>query len=68
MQAIPPRVEHFVDIVHSEYLEMTGLNLTKPQMQRFLGIDVPTCDIVLEILEREKFLKRTSRNVYIRES
>ena len=68
MMAEPPRVEHFIDIVHSEYLEMPGLTLTKPQMRRFLGIDAPTCDVVLEILEREKFLKRTPKETYVRES
>jgi hypothetical protein len=68
MVSTEPRVERFVRIVYGEYREMPGLALTKPQMQRFLGIDVRTCDQVLEILEREKFLRRTSKDAYVRES
>ena len=68
MVSMQPRVERFVEIVHSEYREMPGLALTKPQMQRFLGIDVLTCDEVLEILEHEKFLRRTAKDAYVLES
>jgi hypothetical protein len=68
MATMQSRVDRFVDIVHGEYREMPGLILTKPQMQRFLGIDVMTCDQVLEILEREKFLRRTPKDAYVLES
>jgi len=63
-----PRVERFIEMVHSEYREMPGLQLTKPQMRRFLDIDVETCDIVLDRLEREKFLRRTPKDAYVLQS
>ena len=65
MVSVEPRVERFIEIVQSEYREMPGLQLTKAQMQRFLGIDVMTCDVVLDKLERERFLRRTRKNVYV---
>ena len=66
--AVQPRVERFLEIVQSEYREMPGLQLTKPQMRRFLGVDATTCDLVLERLEREHFLKRTPKDLYVLES
>ena len=65
MLSVEPRVERFIDIVQSEYREMPGLQLTKAQMQRFLGIDVMTCDVVIDKLERQRFLRRTRKNVYV---
>ena len=65
---IDHRVDHFVSLVEAEYREMPGLQLTKPQMRRFLGIDTETCDEVLDLLEREHFLKHTPRDTYIRQS
>ena len=65
MVSFQPRVERFIEIVQTEYREMPGLRLTKPQMQRFLGIDVLTCDVVLDELERKRFLRRTPKNVYV---
>ena len=65
MVSVEPRVERFIAIVQSEYREMPGLQLTKAQMQRFLGIDVMTCDVVLDKLERQHFLRRTRKNVYV---
>jgi hypothetical protein len=65
MVSVEPRVERFIEIVQSEYREMPGLQLTKAQMQRFLGIDVMTCDVVIDKLERQRFLRRTPKNVYV---
>ena len=65
MVSVEPRVERFIEIVQSEYREMPGLQLTKAQMQRFLGIDVMTCDVVIDKLERQRFLRRTRKNVYV---
>jgi hypothetical protein len=65
MVSVEPRVERFIEIVQSEYREMPGLQLTKAQMQRFLGIDVMTCDVVIDKLERQHFLRRTQKNVYV---
>jgi len=65
MVSVEPRVERFIEIVQSEYREMPGLQLTKAQMQRFLGIDVMTCDVVIDKLERQRFLRLTRKNVYV---
>ena len=68
MVCMQPRVDRFIELVRTEYLEMPGLQLTKPQMRRFLGVDVVTCDVVLEFLEREKFLRRTPKDAYVLQS
>jgi len=65
MVSLQPRVDHFIEMVQTEFREMPGLRLTKPQVRRFLGIDVLTCDVVLDELERQRFLRRTSKDVYV---
>lgn len=52
-------------LIKAEYIEMPGLNLTKPQIQRLWGLDAETCDELLEALVAAEFLRRTSRNVYV---
>ncbi|HXD73752.1 MAG TPA: hypothetical protein VN628_08450 [Vicinamibacterales bacterium] len=68
MVSIEPRVERFLQLVQAEYREMPGLQLTKPQMRRFLGVDAMTCELVVERLEREHFLRRTLRDSYVLQS
>lgn len=68
MVSVQPRVERFVEIIQTEYKEMPGLHLTKPQLRRFLGVDVVTCDLVLDLLEQKKFLRRTPKDAYVLES
>jgi len=58
-------VAKWLRLVHSEYQEMPGLNLTKPQVQRMWGFDEITCAEVLDALEAEHFLKRTDRDGYV---
>ena len=65
MVSVQPRVERFLELVQTEYREMPGLQLTKPQMRRFLGVDVVTCDVVLELLEDQQFLRRTPKDAYV---
>lgn len=55
----------WLHVIQSEYLEMPGLHLTKPQVQRLWGIDQPTCDAILDALVAVSFLRRTSRDGYI---
>lgn len=52
-------------IVQAEYLEMPGLNLTKPQARRLWSLDAVTCDAVFDALEKASFLKRTARDGYV---
>jgi hypothetical protein len=65
MVSLQPRVVRFIEIVQSEYREMPGLQLTRHQMQRFLGIDVLTCQAVIDELERQRFLRRTPKDSYV---
>jgi len=58
-------VADWLRLVQSEYHEMPGLNLTKPQVQRLWGFDEITCAEVLAALEAEHFLKRTTRDGYV---
>ena len=51
--------------VQSEYAECPGLNLTKPQMRRFLGVDEPTCSEIVDALIAAHFLERTDRGEYV---
>jgi hypothetical protein len=52
--------------IRSEYLEIPGLHLTKPQVQRLWGLDPIRCDALLETLIEAKFLKRTLGAQYVR--
>ena len=61
-------MNRFIEMVQSEYREMPGLQLTRRQMQRFLGIDVLTCQAVIDELERQRFLRRTPKDAYVRQS
>jgi hypothetical protein len=59
-------LNHLLQIIRAEYLEMPGLQLTKPQIQRLWDIDAPTCDVVLNTLECNRFLRRSVGNSYVR--
>jgi hypothetical protein len=52
-------------LVQAEYLEMPGLELTKPQAQRLWGLEEQTCDALLDELVESHFLRRTERNGYV---
>jgi hypothetical protein len=61
-----PSVDFWRQVIHAEYCEMPGLHLTKPQVQRLWGLDEETTDMVLAVLEDEKFLRRTPDDSYAR--
>jgi hypothetical protein len=50
--------------VRGEYREMPGLRLTPSQAQRFFGLAPLTCAAMLEALEQERFLFRTSDGLF----
>jgi len=58
-------VRDWLQIIQGEYLEMPGLQLTKPQVQRLWGLDPDTCDALLDALERSRFLRRTDHDAYV---
>jgi len=51
--------------VVAEYHESPGLNLTRAQMQRLLGVDAPTCSALLETLMEAHVLERNTRGQYV---
>ena len=55
----------WVHLIQAEYLEMPGLQLTKPQVRRLWGLEDRTCDAVLEQLLAMHFLKRTPLDAYV---
>ena len=66
MPDVETPVEGWKLIVRGEYLEIPGLHLTKPQVQRLWGMDATTCDELLSDLVKEQFLRRTARDQYAR--
>jgi hypothetical protein len=54
----------WLHLVQAEYLEMPGLHLTRPQIQRLWGLEDEACDALLEQLLATHFLRRTSRDTY----
>lgn len=55
-----------IRLVRGEYLEIPGLYLTKPQVQRLWNLDTSICDTVLEALVDMQFLRQTAAGGYIR--
>ena len=55
----------WLQLIQGEYLESPGLNLTRSQVQRLWGLDPLTCDVLIETLVAESFLKRTERGGYV---
>jgi hypothetical protein len=55
-----------VDRVRSEFLEMPGLRLTLPQAARLWGLDLPSCEAVVDALIRSAFLQRTATGAVTR--
>lgn len=53
-------------MVRAEYLEMPGLHLTKPQIQRLWNLDETLCEALLDSLISSRFLRRTLRDAYVR--
>lgn len=66
---MPTANEAFTDClqrIRSEYTEIPGLTLTKPQVQRLWGLDPLECDAALDVLIAVKFLKRAPGAQYAR--
>jgi hypothetical protein len=59
-------ISDWVQLVRSEFIEMPGLCLTKPQAQRLWGFDPIICEGVLEALVKAEFLRRTQGGFYLR--
>lgn len=66
MHTITHDITDWLQLVRAEYLEMPGLHLTKPQVQKLWGLDSTTCDAVLRTLIDKRFLRRANDGGYIR--
>ena len=55
-----------VDRVRNEFLEMPGLRLTIPQAARLWGLDLLSCEAVVDVLIRCEFLQRTASGAVAR--
>jgi hypothetical protein len=55
----------WLHLVQAEYLEMPGLQLTQPQVQRLWGFEKQICLTILEQLVAMHFLRCTDRERYI---
>jgi hypothetical protein len=56
---------YWLGLIRAEYLEMPGLDLTKPQFCRLWGLQPEKCDALLAALVGAEFLRLTSRGVYV---
>ena len=61
-----PDLVNWLRLIQSEYFEMPGMHLTRQQIQRLWGLDPKRCDVLLDTLERLKFLRRTEDQAYVR--
>jgi hypothetical protein len=52
--------------IRREYLDLPGLSLSAGQMQRLSNVDAETCQLALDIMIRERFLRRTPQAQYVR--
>lgn len=66
MLAANAHITEWLQLIRAEYLEIPGLRLTKPEMQRLWGLDDVTAEALLSALMDVKFLRRTHRNAYVR--
>ena len=66
MSRAETHVEEWLMLIRAEYLEIPGLSLTKPQVERLWGLDPATCEALLATLVDRKFLRRTVRDAYVR--
>jgi hypothetical protein len=55
----------WLHLIQAEYMEMPGLHLTKPQVQRLWTLEPQVCDALLDALVASDFLKVTSRQGYV---
>ncbi len=58
--------EKLVERVRSEFLEMPGLRLTMAQAARLWGLDLRSCEAVVDALIRCEFLQRTASGAVAR--
>jgi len=58
-------VQDWLRLIKAEYLEMPGLQLTKPQVRRLWRLEPQMCDVLLDSLIATEFLEKTDRDAYV---
>jgi hypothetical protein len=58
-------IHDWLRVIQAEYLEMPGLHLTKPQIQRLWQLEPQLCDALLDALVAGDFLRKTGREAYV---
>ena len=58
--------QNVVARIRAEYLEMPGMRLTAPQVQRLCGVDAPSCLRALNALVNDQFLCLKPNGTYAR--
>ena len=65
MTAEQSTIHDWLHLIKAEYLEMPGLHLTKPQVQRLWKLEPHLCDALLDALVAADFLKKTHGEAYV---
>jgi hypothetical protein len=60
-----PETGSWLRLIRAEYLEVPGLCLTRPQVERLWNLDTVTAGTVIEALTDVQFLRRTRRGTYV---
>jgi hypothetical protein len=60
------RIEHMLQRIQGEFVEMPGLRLTAAQAQRLWGLDAEACQSLLSALVDSKFLSHTRDGAFVR--
>ena len=58
-------VARWARLIEAEYLEMPGLRLTQPQVQRLWGLDSGFCERLLGVMVDAHVLAKTGQNTYV---
>lgn len=59
-------ITDWLTLIRAEYLEVPGRRLSLGTAQRLWGLETQICEALVEGLVATSFLKRTTRNEYIR--
>jgi hypothetical protein len=57
-------IDTWLRLIRAEYLEMPGMQLTKPQIRRLWCLDEDACDALVDALVSSGFLRQTPRGAY----
>jgi hypothetical protein len=59
-------LQNWMRLVRAEFDEVPGLSLTQRQAQRLWHLDDASCDALLERMVAARYLRRTTRGLYVR--